>query len=215
MKSILVIGIGRFGLHIAKKFTELGNEVLAVDVSEEQVHDILPFVTNAQIGDCTKEDVLETLGVRNFDICVVSLSDLGDSLEMTYLLKEMGAPFVLARASHEMHAKLLLRSGADEIVYPEKQMAERIAVKHTANKLFDYIEITSQFSVSEISVPRGWVNKKLEDVPVRFKYNINILAYKKNNTMMGVMDPSHVFSDDEHLIVFGTKEDLIKFSSKF
>lgn len=214
MKSVLVIGIGRFGLHISKKFAELGGEVLAVDTSEECIHDVLPFVSNAQVGDCTKEDVLEALGVRNFDICVVSLSDLGASLETTYLLKELGAPFVLARASHEMHEKLLLRSGADEIVYPEKQMAERLAVKHTASKLFDYIEITSVHSVSEIHVPQEWIGKNLEELDVRKTYKINVLAYKVNNNSMGFIDSSHRFTADEHLIVFGTKEDIIKLSSK-
>lgn len=214
MKSILVIGLGRFGTHIARKFTELGNEVLAVDVSEEQIKDILPFVSNAQIGDCTKEDVLKDIGVSNFDICVVSLSDIGDSLEMTYLLKELGAPFVQARASHEMHEKLLLRSGADEIVYPEKHMAERIAVKYSVGKLFDYIEITPMYAVSEIPVPKSWVGRKLSDLNVRGNYNINILAYKSNNNMVGAVNGTHIFSSDEHLIIFGSKENLIKLSNK-
>lgn len=214
MKSVLVIGIGRFGLHISKKFAELGCEVLAVDISEERIQDVLPFVLNAQIGDCTKENVLEALGVSNFDICVVSLSDLGDSLETTYRLKELGATFVLARASHEMHEKLLLRSGADEIVYAEKQMAERLAVKHTANKLVDYIEITSVHSVSEIQVPKDWIGKNLKDLDVRKTHKINILAYIEDNNSMGFIDPSHKFSADEHLIVFGTKEDILKLSSK-
>ncbi len=135
MKSILVIGLGRFGRHIAMKFTELYNEVLAIDISEERANDTLTYISNVQIGDCTKKEVLQALGVSNFDICVVAISsNLSTSLEITYLLKELGAPYILSRISREMHGKFLLSMGADEIIYPEKQMANRIAIKHSFKK---------------------------------------------------------------------------------
>lgn len=214
MKSILVIGLGRFGRHISVKFAELGNQVLAVDVSEERINEVLPHVSNAQIGDCTKEDVVSALGVRNFDICVVAISELAASLEITYLLKQNGAPFVLSRASRETHAKFLLGNGADEIVYPEKQMAERMAAKHTAQKVFDYIEITPEYSISEILVPHEWTGKTVEHIAVRTKYHVNILATKLNDSYTASIKPTHVFEADEHLMVFGKKSDIIKMSSR-
>ena len=130
MKSILLIGLGRFGRHMAKKFQDLNNEVLAIDINETRVNEALPYVTNAQIGDATSDAFIESLGVSNFDICVVAIGDnFQSSLEATALLKEYGATFVAARASREVHAKFLLRNGADEVLYPEMQMATWAAVK--------------------------------------------------------------------------------------
>jgi len=214
MKSILVIGIGRFGMHISKKLSELGNEVLAMDMSEERIRDVMPFVSNAQIGDYTKEDVLDSLGIDNFDICVVSLSDLSESLEVTYLLKSLGAQYVISRANHDLHEKLLLRSGADETVYPEREMGEKIAVKHTAVKMFDYIEVTPEHSISEIAIPKEWTGQSIEAVGVRKKYNVNILAYKQNEFFVESFLPTHVFEENEHIMVFGKKENIIKLSNK-
>ena len=214
MKSVLVIGIGRFGLHTSQKFAELGNDVMAIDTDEERIREILPHVLNAQIGDCTQEEVINSLGVRNFDVCVVAITDLGTSLEITYLLKEYGAPFILSRANSEMHAKILLRAGADEITYPEKQMAERIAVKHTANNLFDFFEISPEYSMSELSTPADWIGKTVEAVNVRTKHHINILAYKTNNGAVNTVGADYTFNENEHLFVFGKSEDIIKFANK-
>ncbi len=215
MKSILVIGLGRFGRHIARKFSELGNEVLAVDISEEKITEIMGTVTDAQIGDCTKKEVLQALGVRNFDICVVAMgSNLSTSLEITYLLKGMGASYILARASREMHGKFLLSMGADEIIDPERQMAYRIAIKHSFKKAYDYIEIAPEYAITEIPVPEKWVGDTIEHVAVRTKYHINILATKLGDEMTASIKPSHVFSQNEHIIVFGRKDDIIKFSHK-
>ena len=143
MKSVLIIGLGRFGTYMAKKFTALGNHVMALDTDEEKVNEILPFVTTAQIGDATKESVLESIGVDNFDLCVVSVGEnFQSSLETTSLLKELGAKYVLSRACTEIQAKFLLKNGADNVVYAEKEMAERLAVKYSANNIFDYIQLT-------------------------------------------------------------------------
>ena len=145
MKSVLIIGLGRFGMYMAKKFTELGNHVMALDTDEEKINEILPYVTSAQIGDGTKSAVLDSIGVDNFDICVVCVGEnFQSSLETTSLLKEAGAKFVLSRASTEIQAKFLLRNGADEVVFAEKEMAERLAVKYSANNIFDYIQLTSE-----------------------------------------------------------------------
>lgn len=145
MKSVLLIGLGRFGRHMAQRLHDLHHEVLAVDLNEERVNAALPFVTNAQIGDGTNEQFVSSLGVRNFDLCVVTIGDnFQSSLETTALLKECGAPFVVARATRDVHAKFLLRNGADDVIYPEKQMGSWAAVRYTADHIFDYVKLTPE-----------------------------------------------------------------------
>ena len=150
MKSVLLIGLGRFGRHMAAKLNEMNHEVLAIDIDEQRVNDVLPVVTSAQIGDSTNENFVASLGVRNFDLCVVAIGDnFQSSLETVALLKDYGAPFVVARANRDVHAKFLLRNGADEVVYPEKEMAIRSAVKYSSDNVFDYIELTGDYSIYE------------------------------------------------------------------
>ena len=171
MKSVLVVGLGRFGRHMAAKLIEEGNEVLAVDINEDRVNDALDLVTNAQIGDTTNEHFIASLGVGNFDLCVVAIGDnFQSSLETTALLKDYGAPFVLSRANRDVHAKFLLRNGADKVVYPEREMAERLAVKFGTDNIFDYIELTPDYSIYEIPVPAPWVGKSIVEKGVRNKY---------------------------------------------
>ena len=156
MKSILLIGLGRFGRHMAQTFHEMKNEVVAVDRDEERVNAVLQFVTSAQIGDSTNEAFIRSLGVRNFDLCVVAIAeDFQSSLETTSLLKECGATQVLSRASRDVHAKFLLRNGADQVVYAEKEMASRLAIRYSSDSIFDYIELTPEYAIFEIAVPGG------------------------------------------------------------
>lgn len=209
MKSILIIGLGRFGKHMAQKFSELGNDILAVDTDEDRVNAVLPFVTDAQIGDATNEMFVESLGVANFDLCVVAIGDnFQSSLETTSLLKDMGAKFVLSRASRDVHAKFLLRNGADEVVYTEKETAERLAVKYGNDSVFDYIEINEDYSIYEIGVPDSWVGKSILDKKVRTKYNISILATKRGKEIYPLPHPDHVFSETESLMILGRNEDV-------
>ena len=208
MKSILIIGLGRFGKHMAQKFSEQGNDILAVDTDEDRVNAVLPFVTDAQIGDATNEMFVESLGVANFDLCVVAIGDnFQSSLETTSLLKDMGARFVLSRASRDVHAKFLLRNGADEVVYTEKETAERLAVKYGNDSVFDYIEINEDYSIYEIGVPASWVGKSILDKKVRTKYNISILATKRGKEIYPLPHPDHVFSETESLMILGRNED--------
>lgn len=213
MKSILLIGLGRFGRHMAQKFNELNQEVLAVDIDEERVNDILPFVTDAQIGDSTSEAFLSSLGVRNFDLCVVAIGDdFQSSLETTSLLKDLGAQFVLARASRDVHAKFLLRNGADAIIYPEKDMAVRAAVKYSADNIFDYISLTPDYSIYETEVPVWWVGKTIVQLAVRTKHHINVLALKHgDNDMEPLPSPDHVFRGDERMLILGRNKDIERF----
>lgn len=209
MKSILIIGLGRFGKHMAQKFSEQGNDILAVDTDEDRVNAVLPFVTDAQIGDATNEMFVESLGVANFDLCVVAIGDnFQSSLETTSLLKDMGAKFVLSRASRDVHAKFLLRNGADEVVYTEKETAERLAVKYGNDSVFDYIEINEDYSIYEIGVPDSWVGKSILDKKVRAKYNISILATKRGKEIYPLPHPDHVFSETESLMILGRNEDV-------
>ena len=209
MKSILIIGLGRFGTYMAKKFTELGNHVMVLDTDEEKINEILPYVTSAQIGDGTKTGVLDSIGVDNFDLCVVCVGEnFQASLETTSLLKEAGAKFVLSRASTEIQAKFLLRNGADDVVFAEKEMAERLAVKYSADNIFDYIQLTPEYAIYEIPTPRSWEGKTIRDKNVRAKYNLNILALKRGKELVPLPDADYAFNGAERLIVMCRRADI-------
>lgn len=211
MKSILIIGLGRFGTYMAKKFTELGNHVMVLDTDEEKINEILPYVTSAQIGDASKTSVLDGIGVDNFDLCVVSVGEnFQVSLETTSLLKEAGAKFVLSRASTEIQAKFLLRNGADDVVFAEKEMAERLAVKYSANNIFDYIQLTPEYAIYEIPTPKTWEGKTIRDKGVRAKYNLNILAVKRGGSLIPLPSADYTFNCAERLIVMCRKSDIDK-----
>ena len=212
MKSILLIGLGRFGKHIAVKLRELNHQVMAVDHKEELVQEVLPYVTNAQIGDSTNEEFLRSLGVDNYDVCIVAIGDdFQSSLETTALLKEHGAPFVLARASRDVHAKFLLRNGADEVIYPEKQMASWAAVRYSGDHIFDYVQLTPDHSIYETAVPESFVGKTVVELAVRQKYRVNILATKRDGVLEPLPGPDHCFTADETIFILGGNKDLQKF----
>lgn len=211
MKSVLLIGLGRFGQNVAVKLNQLKHEVMAVDSDEARVNAVLPFVTNAQIGDCTSESFLETLGVRNYDLCIVAIGDgFQASLETASLLKELGAKFVVARASSEVHAKFLLRNGADEIVYPERQLAEWIAVRYTADHISDYVELQGGHAIFEVDAPKQWIGKTIGELDVRRKYNLNILGIKTGNEPRFDVTSSTVIKEGEKLMVLGDYKEAQK-----
>ena len=179
MKNILLIGLGRFGRHLAVELNELGHEVMAVDDEEDRVNEILPYVTNAQIGDSTNADFLKSLGIGNFDICFVTISaNFENSLETTSLLKELGAKIVISRAERDIQKKFLLRNGADQVVYPERQVAKWASIRYTADHILDYMEIDASHAIFEAEVPEEWLGKTIGELDVRRKYNINIIAVK-------------------------------------
>ncbi len=211
MKSILLIGLGRFGRHVAQKLYELKHEVLAIDTQEERVNAALPFVESAQIGDATNEDFLRTLGVRNFDVCIVAIGDnFQSSLEATSLLKELGAKLVVARAAREIHAKFLLKNGADEIVYPEKQLAEWTAIRYSSDHIFDYIELDSDHAIFEVSVPESWLGKTVGQLDIRKRYGVNIMARKQGGRLDLSISPDTMLRAEETLLVLGSLRDLQK-----
>lgn len=211
MKSILVIGTGDFGGHLTRKLVELGNEVMIVDINEDHMRELLPLVRDAQIADCTQEDVLHSLGVGNFDICFVCVGENFQScLEITSLLKDLGAKYVISKAKRDIHKKFLLRNGADEVTYPERDIAEKLAVRHSASNLFDYFELTKEISIYEIPALKAWIGKSIKELNFRTKYNISILATKKEETVVPLPSPDYVFKEDEHLMVMGHHLDVEK-----
>lgn len=209
MKSILLIGLGRFGKHIALKLEEMNHEVLAVDRNEERLQTVLSHVTNAQIGDSTDEDFIQSLGVNNFDVCMVAIGDdFQSSLETTSLLKDMGAKLVVSRAASDFHAKFLLKNGADNIVYPEKQLALWTAIRYSSNHVLDYIELSADYAIFEVSVPRAWVGKTVQEIDIRGEYHINIIAVKENGHFHPEIVPEYCFSEGETLLVIGKNKNI-------
>ena len=181
MKSVLIIGLGNFGAMVAKQVRELGHQVLAVDKNEDRVNEALPIVRDALIGDSTNEEFLNSLGINNFDVCVVTIgSDFQSSLETTSLLKELGGKLVVARANREVQAKFLLRNGADEVVNPEKQIAKWTAIRYTSDHILDYIKLDDSHAIFEVAIPEEWVGKTVAELDIRRKYGINIMATKEN-----------------------------------
>lgn len=211
MKSILLVGLGRFGRHIAEKLNSLNHQVMAVDRREARVDAILPFVTNAQIGDSTNPDFLVALGIRNFDLCIVAIGDdFQSSLETTTLLKELGAKLVVSRAASDVHAKFLLKNGADEIIYPEKQLADWVAIRYSADHIFDYIELDDDHAIFEVQVPKEWMGKTVGELDVRKKYNINIMGLKENGRMNLTVTPDTRITDRQTMLVLGTMKQIQK-----
>lgn len=211
MKSVLLIGLGRFGLHIAQKLNDLGHEVMAVDSDEDRVDRVLPFVTNAQIGDSTSYEFLSSLGVENFDACIVAIGDnFQNSLETTDLLKELGAKKVIARASRGVQEKFLLRNGANEVVYPEKQLAAWTAIRCTSEHILDYIELDESYSIFEISIPSEWAGKTILQLDLRGKYGINILGVRENGKLNMSITPDLVLTWEKPILILGQQRAVQK-----
>ncbi len=203
MTSVLIIGVGHFGAQIAKRMTELRCEVMAVDINESRINDILPFVTNARIGDSTNEEFMRSLGVRNYDVCIIAVgSSFQTSLETTALIKELGAVKVISRATNDVQMKFLLRNGADEVVYPEKQMAMRIATKYASESILDFFQLDSNYSIYEMKVPKDWFGRTLPQLDIRRKYEINIISLKRGSSML-MPSADTVFEQGDVVLVIG------------
>ena len=211
MKSFLLIGLGRFGRHLAMQLNAQGHQVMAVDDDEEKVNAVLNVVTNAQIGDSTNGEFLQELGVGNYDVCIVAISDnFQSSLETTSLLKELGAKKVVSRAERDVQAKFLLRNGADEVLYPEKQLAKWAAVRYGSDHLLDYIELDADNAIVEVEVPAQWVGKTVGEIDVRRMHNINLLAVKKDGAIDAQITPYSVLPADGTLLALGEYRALKK-----
>ena len=209
MKTVLIIGMGRFGHHLASNMISLGNEVMIVDKDESRLEDLTKLISNIKIGDCTNEEVLRSLGVGNFDLCFVCIgSNFQSSLEITSLVKELGAKHVVSKANRDIHAKFLLRNGADEVFYPDRDIAERLAVKYSANHVFDYFELSKDYSIFEIQPKAAWIGRTIEEADIRANYHINVFGIKKNTELVVLPRADYVMHEKDHLLVVGLTKDI-------
>ncbi len=215
MKSILIIGMGILGRHLASKMQELGNEVLIVDKCDEVIQELSIQFSNAIAGDCTNEDVLKSMGVNNFDECFVAIGeDFYASLEITSILKDLGAKHVISKAKLQRQAEFLKKIGADEVFYPEKEIAEKLAMRFTADNIYDYVELTDEYSIFEIPVIQQWIGKSMIQVDIRKKYNINVIAIKNKSFFDQMPSGEYVFQEGDHIVVIGQSDTVFKLAAK-
>lgn len=215
MKSVLVIGMGILGRHLAYKMQEMGNEVMVIDKNEDLIQELSDKFKDAMVGDCTNEGVLRSVGINNFDYCFVAIGeDFYASLEITSILKELGAKHVISKAKLQRQATFLKQIGADEVFYPEKEIAEKLAVRYNATNIFDFIELTSDYSIFEIPILPKWIHKTIMEVNVRRSYNINIIAIKNGSTINPAPAGNYVFRKDDHIVVIGKSSDVFQLTAK-
>ena len=211
MKSILLIGVNRFGALLAKYFHEQGHQIMAVDKDEERINSILPYVTDAQIGDSTNEAFLRTLGVNNYDICIVTIGgDFQSSLETTSLLKELGGKLVVSRSDREVQTKFLLRNGADEVINPEKQIAEWAAIRYASNHILDYIKLDDDHGIFEVPIPSEWNGKSIGQIDIRKRFGITLMAVKNNGKMNLSVTPDTVLDSSKTMLILGEQKSVQK-----
>ncbi len=210
MRSALIIGMGTFGRTLAHRLQELGNEVMIVDEDSNTIDELSGAFSNAVIADCSNKEVLATLNVPSFDVCFVAIAqDFQASLEITGLLQELGAKNIISKAKSELQAKCLLKCGADEIIFPEKDIAYKLGTKFATKHIFDYLELSNGYGVFEIKMPTSWAGKAVKDLNVRQKHGVNILAIKKKDIgLIPLQDAEHVFCASDSVLVLGLEKDI-------
>lgn len=215
MKSFLIIGMGSFGHHLCRCLSRQKCEIMVVDRMGEAIEDVLSLVVSAKIGDCTKPEVLESFGVESFDTCFVCMgSNFQNSLQITSLLKEMGAKRVLSKADEDIHAKFLLRNGADAIIYPEKHIAERIALAEITGNIFECVELGAGYYIMEIAPRKEWLGKSIRELQFRNTYHLNIMAVKGKDSIQMMPEQEYVFREEEHILVLGLEENILRAAGK-
>lgn len=215
MKSVLLIGMGKFGQALGEKLVSMDVEVMIVDKSEDVINTLAPKYSSSIITNCMSVDNLQALDIPSFDVCVVAIGDdFQSSLEITSNLKDLGAKCVVSRADTDIQRKFLLRVGADEVVYPNRDIAEKLAVKLHSKNVYDYIEIDSQYSIFEIAVPSKWNGKTLVEANPRGRFGLNVLLIKKGKNIVPSPGPNYVFEDGDHILVFGATEKILAFTNK-
>ncbi|MDD6643641.1 MAG: TrkA family potassium uptake protein [Firmicutes bacterium] len=215
MKSVLIIGMGRMGRHLAKRMHQLGNDVMIVDNNPAIIEALSDRFTNSSICDCTNESVIDSLGVDNFDVCFVTIGeDFQASLVVTSLLKKHGARRIVAKTNQDIQAELLRIIGADEIVYPEVDIAEKLAVRYNANNIFDFVPLTDEYSIYELPILPAWAGHTLLELNIRRKYQINIIAVKNGMNLDANLSADYRFRANDHIIVIGRSNEVFKLASK-
>ncbi|SFB17026.1 trk system potassium uptake protein TrkA [Acetitomaculum ruminis DSM 5522] len=211
MKSVLIIGLGNFGTLVARQISKMGHEIMAIDKDEERVNSIMEYVTDAQIGDSTNEDFLRSLGINNYDVCIVTIeNDFQSSLVTTATLKELGGKFVIARAQREIQEKFLLRNGADQVVNPDKQMAKWTAIRYTSDHILDYIQLDENHGIYEVNIPDQWIGKTVGQIDIRKKYGINIMGVKEKGNMLLSVTPDTYLGSGKSMLVLGENKAIQK-----
>jgi trk system potassium uptake protein len=217
MKQFVVIGIGRFGSALAERLYGLGHEVLAIDTNEELIQKISDKVTHAVTADASDESVLKSLGVRNFDVAIVAIgSDIQSSIITTLMLKDLGVKYVVAKAQNDLHAKVLYKIGADRVVFPERDMGERVAHNLIATNILEFIELSPEYSIIEFTVPQNWVGKNLRELNLRVRFGVNVVALKSiNNDYINASPKAEdEIKEDTVLVVIGGNDDLKRLEKK-
>ncbi len=214
-KSILVIGMGRFGKHLAVKLFELGNDVMVVDKDDKIIQSVSSIIEDVIVGDCTDENVVRALGIGNFDMCFVTIGkNFESSLVVTSLLKKFGAKYIVTKAGRDIQTDILKKIGADEVVYPERELAEKLAVKYNASSILDYIELSPEHAIYEIYVPEDWVGKTIGEINVRRRYRINVIAVKNEASVQPMPYADYEFHDGEQIVISGKPADIKRLTSQ-
>lgn len=215
MKSVLIIGMGRMGRHLAKRMHQLGNDVMIADINPAIIEALSDRFTDSTICDCTNESVIASLDVENFDVCFVTIGeDFQASLVVTSLLKKHGARRIVAKTNQDIQAELLRAIGADEIVYPEVDTAEKLAMRYNANNIFDFVPLTDEYSIYELPVMPAWAGHTLMELNIRRKYQINIIAVKNGTNLDANLSADYRFRPDDHIIVIGRSDDVFRVAAK-
>ena len=211
MKSFLIIGMGSFGHQLCQALAGQRCEIMAADRNGAALEDILPLVVSAKVGDCTKAEVLSSFGVDSFDTCFVCMgSDFQNSLQITSLLKELGAKRVVSKANEDLQEKFLLRNGADSVIHPERNIAEKIALEEATANVFEYLDLGNGYFVMEIAPRREWIGRCIGELDIRGRYGLNIIAVKVGAQISLLPDAAYCFSEEEHLLVIGTEKNLMQ-----
>ena len=215
MKTVLLIGMGQFGQLLGEKLLNMGNEVMIVDKDENIINTVASKYTGAVICNCMVSDNLKALDIPSYDACVVTIADdFQSSLEITSILKDLGAKYIIAKANTDIQRKFLLHIGANEVIYPNRDMAEKLAVKINSEQVYDYFELDATYSIFEIAVPEKWIGKTIRQTNPRTKYGINILTIKKDNKYMPTPTPDTMFESNDKIVVFGNTEQILLFTNK-
>ncbi|WP_244835312.1 TrkA family potassium uptake protein [Clostridium sp. BJN0001] len=210
-KQFVVIGLGRFGISLAKTVYDLGHDVLVIDKDEDVIQDISDNVTHAVQMDATDENALKTLGIRNFDVAVVAIgSNIQASIMATLLVKELGVKYIIAKGNSDIHAKVLYKIGADKVILPEKDMGVRVAHNLVSSSIFDYIELSSEYSIMEIEVLGEWENKTLKDTKLRSRYGINVVAIKNGDKINVSPSADDIIREKDIIVAIGSADELSK-----
>ena len=215
MKSFVVIGCGRFGTSVAKTLYNLGNEVMAVDMDPVVIQEISEYVTHAVVADVLDEAVLHELGLSNFDVVIISIaSNIEASIMATLTAKEVGAKKVVVKAQSDIHGKVLTKIGADRIIFPERDMGARVAHNLTSSNILDFIELSPEYYIIEITALKRWLNKSLSELRLRNKYGVNVLAIKRGNVLKISPAADEVVKEGDILVVIGDADDIGKIESQ-